>query len=176
MPEFQSLPETDVDAMPKLTGTSGAVAEEEERVVFGSPTPPEKQETKPSLHYLIEVFVDDFIVLAIQRSQEDLRHIANTVLQRINDVIPPDEIDDDDAISLKKVLKREGAWAVINEILGFEFDGNPHKHTVWLTPDCRDALLLPLKHWIRGSSRTPRMESCSRISTRQHRNYDMHSF
>ena len=83
-----------------------------------------------------------------------MRHIANAVLQGIHDVFPPEDIDDDDTISLKKVLKKEGAWAVIKEILGFEFDGNPHKHTVWLTPDQRDALLRTLKQWIRGSRDT----------------------
>ena len=76
------------------------------------------------------------------------------MLQGIHDVFPPDQNDNEDATSLKKMPKKEGAWAVVNKILGFEFYGNPHKHTVWPTSDHRDALLTTLKHWIRGSRDT----------------------
>ena len=43
------------------------------------------------------------------------------------------------------------AWAVVKEILGFEFDGNPGKHTIWLTNEKRELLLVMLKQWIRGA-------------------------
>ena len=41
----------------------------------------------------------------------------------IHEVFPANEVDTLDAISLKKILKREGQWALIKDILGFTFDG-----------------------------------------------------
>ena len=61
----------------------------------------------------------------------------------------PDKDDDEYAISLKKILKKEIAWAIINNVLGFEFDGNPGNHTIWLTEDCHTNILTKLKKWIR---------------------------
>ena len=46
----------------------------------------------------------------------------------IHDVFPPDKDDKEDAISLKKILKKESAWETIKNVLGFEFDGNPGEH------------------------------------------------
>ena len=40
-------------------------------------------------------------------------------------MFPPDKDDKEDAIYLKKILKKESAWAIIKNVLGFEFDGNP---------------------------------------------------
>ena len=65
MPEFGSLPATAPDDRPNATKAEGAMPERMERVVFGPPKPPEQQETKPPLRYLMEVFVDDYIALAI---------------------------------------------------------------------------------------------------------------
>jgi hypothetical protein len=42
-------------------------------------------------------------------------------------------VDEDDPISLKKLLKREGAWDIIKEILGFVFNGN--NKTMWLAEE-----------------------------------------
>ena len=53
----------------------------------------------------------------------------------INDVFLPDKDDDQDVISLKKILKKEVAWAVIRNVLGFDFDGKPGEHTICLTED-----------------------------------------
>jgi hypothetical protein len=76
------------------------------------------------LRYLVEVYVDDFISLAIQTSQEQLRHFAQAVMTGIHDIFPVDDADDNDPISNKKLKKGEGMWDLNKEILGFDFDGD----------------------------------------------------
>ena len=76
--------------------------------------------------------MDDY-VLDIQKIQDQLHHVANAIMTGIPDVFPPDKYDKEDAISLKKVPKKEAAWATIKNVLVFEFDGNPGEHTMWLT-------------------------------------------
>ena len=66
----------------------------------------------------------------------------------IHDAPPPDKDDDEDAISIKKILKKEGAWEIIKNVLGFEFDGNPGEQTIWLTEDRHNNILAKLKNWI----------------------------
>ena len=39
----------------------------------------------------------------------------------INDLLLPEKDDDQDVISLKKILKKEVVWAVIKNVLGFHF-------------------------------------------------------
>eukprot|EP00956_Cyclotella_meneghiniana_P034528 scaffold105814_cov64-Cyclotella_meneghiniana.AAC.1 len=75
------------------------------------------------LRYFVDVYVDDFIPMAIATSQEQLRHVANAVMQGIHDVFPACEIDENDPISLKKLKKLEGEWALVKDVLGFTFDG-----------------------------------------------------
>ena len=53
----------------------------------------------------------------------------------INDVFLPDKDDEQDVISLKKILKKEVAWAVIKNVLGFDFDDKTGDHTICLTED-----------------------------------------
>ena len=59
----------------------------------------------------------------------------------IHDVFPPDKDDKEDAISLKKILKKEAVWENIKNVLGFEFYGNQGEHTIWLTEDLRTDIL-----------------------------------
>ena len=59
----------------------------------------------------------------------------------IHDLFPPDKGFKEDAISLKKILKKESAWEIIKNVLGFEFDGNPGEHTIWLTEDSHTNIL-----------------------------------
>ena len=56
---------------------------------------------------MLEVYVDDYIVLAIPIIQDQLHHVANAILTGIHDVFPPDKYDKEDAISLRKFLKRK---------------------------------------------------------------------
>ena len=50
--------------------------------------------------------MDDYIALAIPRIQYQLHHVANAIMKGIHYVFPPDKDDKEDAISLKKILKK----------------------------------------------------------------------
>ncbi len=104
-----------------------------------------------SLRYLLEVYVDDFISLVIPMSQEQLRHVANAILEGIYNVFPPDDDDNNDPISREKLLKDEGRYSLLKTLLGFEFDGNAK--TMWLKDAKREKLLALLQSWIRNASR-----------------------
>ena len=56
-----------------------------------------------SFNYMLEVYMDDYIVLAIPRSRDQLHHISNAIMKGIRDVFPPDKYDKKDVISLKKL-------------------------------------------------------------------------
>ena len=45
-------------------------------------------------------------------------------------MLPPYKDDKEDVISFKKILKKEATWEIINNVLGFEFYGNPGEHTI----------------------------------------------
>ena len=64
-------------------------------------------------------------------------------------MFPPDKDDKEDAISLKKNIKKKAVWETIKDVPGFEFDQNPGEHTIWLTEDCRTDVPIELKKWIR---------------------------
>ena len=55
--------------------------------------------------YLLDVYMDDYIGLAIPNSRLQLRHSSNAVMYGIHDVFPPDTKDDIDPISLGKLKK-----------------------------------------------------------------------
>jgi hypothetical protein len=60
------------------------------------------------LRYVVEVYMDDFIGLAIPASQEQLRHAANAVMNGIHDVFPANQHNAKDPISFKKLQKQDG--------------------------------------------------------------------
>ena len=60
-------------------------------------------------------------------------------MQGIHDVFPACEIDENDSISLKKLKKLEGEWALVKDVLGFTFDGD--KKTMILEEPKREFLL-----------------------------------
>ena len=93
--------------------------------------------------------MDDYIVLDIPKIQDQLHHVANAIMIGIHDVLPPDKYYKEDATSLKNIIKKEAVWSTIQNVLGFEFDGNPGEHTIWLTEDRRIDILTKLKKWIR---------------------------
>ena len=100
--------------------------------------------------FMLEVYMDDYIGLAIPTSRVQLQHFANAVMYGIHDVFPPDLTDEEDPISLKKLRKSEGSWAIVKDILGLTFDGD--SKTVWLENDKRDAILTIINGWIRHSN------------------------
>jgi hypothetical protein len=100
--------------------------------------------------YLEEVYVDDFMALAIALSQEQVRHVANALLTGIHDVFPADDVDENDPVSLKKLKQLEGQFALYKEMLGFVFDGV--LKTMILSTKKRELLLVTLHKWIRSAS------------------------
>ena len=106
------------------------------------------------LRFMLEVYMDDFIGLAIPTSLSQLRHYANAVMYGIHDIFPPDTDDASDPISVKKLYKREGEWATVKDILGLTFDGNTK--TLWLEEGKRNILLTVLSGWLR-TGRTKRL-------------------
>ena len=103
------------------------------------------------LKYMVEVFVDDFVALAIPTSRQQLQHVATAVMSGVHDVFPADEVDEEDPLSLKKMLKEESMWALTKDVLGFGFDG--WEKTIWLEEGKRDALLTTLHQWIRSANK-----------------------
>ena len=63
--------------------------------------------------------MDYYIVLAIPRSQDQLHHVSNAIMTGIHDLFSPDKYYKEDAISLKKILKKEAAWSIIKNVLRF---------------------------------------------------------
>ena len=100
-----------------------------------------KESSKESFNYMLELYMDDYIVLAIPKSQDQLHHDANPIMTGIHDVLPPDKDNKEYAISLKKVLKKVAVWATIKNVLGFQFYGNSGEHTTWLTEELHTDIL-----------------------------------
>ena len=48
-------------------------------------------------------------------------------------MLPLDKDDDEDAISLRKILKKEGTFSVNENVLGFDVDSNLVQNTILLT-------------------------------------------
>ena len=67
--------------------------------------------------YALEVCVDDFISIVIPTSQEQLRHIANAIMEGIHDIFPPDDGDANDPLSEKMLLKQDGQYDVLKTAL-----------------------------------------------------------
>ena len=109
--------------------------------------PAKNQGREEGFKYMIEVYVDDFISLARATSQAQLDHVANSVMTGVHDVFPEDKVDKNDPLSLKKLLKEEGMWDVVKNILGFTFDGD--KKAMWLEDDKRNAIITVVHGWIR---------------------------
>ena len=113
--------------------------------------PLNRKPSDPPLRYMMEVYMDDFIDLAIATCQQDLDHLASATMTGIHDVFPPADVPAEDPISEKKLRKLDGAWANVKEILGMTFDGN--ELTIWLSDEKRTALLSTLTTWIRKASK-----------------------
>jgi hypothetical protein len=101
--------------------------------------------------YALEVYVDDFISIVIPASQDQLRHVANAIMESIHDIFPPDNNNANDPISEKKLLKRDGQFDILKTLLGFEFDGVGK--TLWLEEAKREKILTTLHSWSRLASR-----------------------
>ena len=102
---------------------------------------------KDDWKFMLEVYMDDYIGLAIPTSRQQLQHYANSIMYGIHDIFPPSVEAEEDPISLKKLYKMDGSWAIVKDILGLTFNGDDK--TVWLENDKRDAILTVINGWIR---------------------------
>ena len=107
------------------------------------------EDTDGDLRYFVDVYVDDFLSMAIATSRRQVRHCANAVMNGIHSVFP--EEDGNDPISEKKLKKKEGEYALLKDMLGFIFDGE--EKTMQLDAEKRAMLLAVLHKWIRSAKR-----------------------
>jgi hypothetical protein len=91
---------------------------------------PEQNENVKPFQYLLKVYVDNFVSLAIPTSREQLCHVSIGTMTGIHDVFPADENDANDPILEKKLRQLDGKYATTKTILGFEF-GKVNK-MLWL--------------------------------------------
>eukprot|EP00956_Cyclotella_meneghiniana_P042622 scaffold248725_cov109-Cyclotella_meneghiniana.AAC.1 len=116
-----------------------------------------KKSDSNDFKYFLDVYVDDYLAMAIATSQEQIEHVANAVMTGVHDVFPADNNDENDPLSLKKLKKGEGEMSLFKEMLGFDFDGD--KKTMQLESKKREFLLAVLHKWIRtASSKTAGIE------------------
>ena len=74
--------------------------------------------------YVVKAFMDEYIAIAIPTLQEQLEHVATLVMSGIHGVFPSDHtVDENNPISLKKMLLLEAMWVWEKDILDFGFDG-----------------------------------------------------
>ena len=100
-------------------------------------------------NYMLEVYTDNYIALAIPGSQDQLHHAANAIITGIHDVFPPYKDDKEDEISLKKILKMRPHGKLLRMCWDLNLMETHGGHTRWITEDCRTDILTKLKKWIR---------------------------
>ena len=115
---------------------------------------PETTNNDDSLHFSLEVYMDDFIGAAAAKSRRQLDHVGRANLHGVHDVFLPAKIEEEDPNLVKKLRKGDGAWALDKDLLGFDFNGD--NRTVILDAQKRDALLTKLKDWTRATRRRGR--------------------
>jgi hypothetical protein len=110
----------------------------------------QEKESNGTLHYLLKVYVYNFMLLIIPATKEEMVHLATAVMTGIYDMFPEAKDNNKDPISLKKMKRGESQLSTRKMLLGFDFDGN--KKTLWLKHEKRDKLLHTLHQWL-GLSR-----------------------
>jgi hypothetical protein len=98
--------------------------------------PAKRQRTSRTTWQMTGVFVDDFILAAVENeSGTMLIHAARAALHSIHGVFPPPNVSGHkggkDPVSEKKLAKGDARWAASKEILGFLLNGKTR--TVQLT-------------------------------------------
>jgi hypothetical protein len=101
---------------------------------------------------MTEVYIDNFMSVIIPHSKQQLRHTARATMMGIHDVFPPNDLDENDPISLKKLLKGDGQYSTEKCLFGFDFNGDDK--TLWLEDAKQQALLTILHGWLRTACHT----------------------
>ena len=100
--------------------------------------------TDNDFRYFYEVYVDDYMSMALATLQQQLDHVSSALMHSIHDVFPPDVNDEQDSMSLKKLKKEDGAWALRGDLLGFVFNGDVGPKTLRLDEEKSDKILVIL--------------------------------
>ena len=90
--------------------------------------PAKRQRTSGEMWQMTSVFVDDFILAAVEdQSGTMLINTARAALHSIHGVFPPPSVSGHkggkDSVSEKKLIKGDARWAASKEILGFLLNG-----------------------------------------------------
>ena len=93
----------------------------------------------------MDIYVDNYITLAIVQSKAELDHIANTTMRGMHSVFPASAIDISDPISEKKMIKKDDQWRVEKGLLDWTFEGLDK--TMGLEEDKIKGILPTLKSW-----------------------------
>ena len=134
MPEDASADDTDYSSDDMSISDSSEDGEPIDDI--GSDPPPIHPPSTGESCTLIEVFMDDFIAATNDVDPVHLRHTARAMLHAIHSVFPPPAVTGhpgDDPVSIKKILKGEGKWEHIKEILGWMINGVDY--TIHLPPE-----------------------------------------
>jgi hypothetical protein len=91
---------------------------------FMSTEAPRRQSSPGGEHQMLAVYLDDFLLAAVQSRKGDLLEKTGRVtLQAIHSVFPPSSLADPpgtkDPISEKKLAKGDAQWNTTKEILGY---------------------------------------------------------
>ena len=114
----------------------------------------EKKRAQDLLHYLIEVYIDDFIAASRAKLPEELKHISRALLRAIHDVFPEGKHSpDDQPVSVKKLNKGKGQWNVLKEVLGWLCDGK--EKTIRLPNKKVDRIMGAIKEMLRCNTGNP---------------------
>jgi hypothetical protein len=114
--------------------------------------PAKRQRTSDTTWQMSSVFVDDFILAAVENEEGTLlMRTARAALHSIHGVFPPPSTSGHkggkDPVSEKKLEKGDARWATKKEILGFLLDGR--KRTIQLTNAKADAIVLEITRVLR---------------------------
>jgi hypothetical protein len=99
---------------------------------------------------LLEVFVDDFIGLTNDTTEDNIVQISRAMINGIHAIFPPPEITTHpggDPVSEKKLAKGDGTWSFTKEILGWDFNG--HNFTIQLPTEKCNKIIKQIKDLIK---------------------------
>ena len=82
---------------------------------------PRTAPTNSVINYLYEVYVDNYISIAIPTSQQQLDHFANTMGHGIHDVFPTASDPSNDPMAPKTMERGDCLYDTTKDILGFDF-------------------------------------------------------
>ena len=65
-----------------------------------------------SLKFMVEVYIDEYINLAMARSKQDLDHISNATMHGMHSMFSANKVDSKDPISKKMRIEKDDQWRI----------------------------------------------------------------